>query len=229
MIKTFEGTPRFFMTYEYSFEGVRYIENRLQPVNWKLSINMSGPELEDKKEEEQSKKTSIMYQKILFWLDTVLNDCIVSSITSVNSIGAFHNTKVVLPDEEPTDDIFLQTLHSKLSVISGDDMIIGQLSLYSTDSNVTYHYNHGGSYGLPSQSNFIGDDALHDVPWWERNDCDTFDVNSDHESKDDILKSSRILSDFEKHLTREFSEDEEDFENPAEIITIEQWQKPRKV
>jgi len=232
-MKINEVTPRFVMTYEHPFSGVRYIDKRLTSVQWKLFVNMAGPEVSDNPI-EQTKRSSVMYQKLVFFMDTVLNECVITGIGDATDIGHFHNIKVMIPELDPTDDFILQTLHSKLSTIAGEDMCILQLSLYASDTGVTYTFTPNGHYDLPLQEDFIGAEALHDAPWWARNDCDTYDVSKDHEDAEELLQSARVLADFEEHILEVMYGDGSDVDEvangaPAEIIRVDQWQKPRKV
>lgn len=220
------------MTYEHKFMGIRYSDEKLIPCEWTLTVNMAGPEVLDRTDiEEQTKSSSVMYQKLIFWMESALDECLVSCIGEVADVGGFYNVKVMLPGVVPSDDVFMQTIHSKLSAIAGEDMTIAHMTLFSSDTKTTYNYHHSGEYDLPPQEEFLGDYAYHDKPWWERADVDTFDIPKDHAQIDEIMNGRNALDDFEDHIVSVMYGDgmmADVEETAAEIIPVERWQ-PRKV
>lgn len=219
-----DGIPRHSMTVKHDFRAVRHIDAGLVPVEFKVTINMFGPETTKEEVAIQTRKTSIAFYKLNFWLETFLHEAIVTDVISVNDVGAFANNIIMLP--ESNDDIFLQALHSKVSAILGDDMNVGEIKLYADDQKIEHNYNHNGRYDLPTDSEYFGGDSYFEVPWWERSDACTFDVNDDYPDIEGLESLTEVLDEYVNGVMEGLAQNTP-ADDLADIVKVEKWQKPR--
>lgn len=226
-----------YMTLKFAFNGIRIIDNSLDPVEWELSVNMVGVDVLEASQERIQELGSMAYQKVYYWLDSIMPGIVIVDVADemgVNIANYVENMMMYCPGE-PTDDVLIQLIHAKCTAIAGPHLRIGEMVLSSSDTSASYTYAGPDSFGQPSLPKKTGDymeqESMYSVPWWDRPDGFCFEfirIEGDDETPLDELYGDVIdpLKEFEKsfnHRKLELIPNE-----PAEIIHVEKW-KPRKV
>lgn len=227
-----------YMTVSHTFIGIRVLPFKLSTVTWNLNINLAGLEKDAAiSKEDHQQKLSVAYQKIGIWLEYFLDDIIlVDSEDADNSLVfnqmQYDNTLVQIPGV--SDDVFLEALHSKISIIAGKELLIGEVSLHGSDTKSTFHFSNiqGNSYSLPAQDEWMDiDQVVFFEPWWKRNDCDTWEPGIEEgktrEQMIEDIDTSNVLDKIIADVTTSSSEFEIEEETEAEIIKPK-W-KPKTV
>jgi hypothetical protein len=237
MIKRGKHIIKNYMTLKYNFTGIRLHEGYLGPVDWELTVDLIVPDRKNKEKNELEQKAGISYQKLYFWLDTNLPNIIVIDVnkeTDLYIANLSSNIMMYCP-EAPSDDLIIQLLHSKLSALSGAELIIGEMKLKSSDSTLQYAFDSQDSeYLLPNKtSEYYKEGVARDVtPWWARDDgfCFEFIRPADVEITDEELFKDICdpLSEFYRIMEESSEENIGAIKEPARIVQVEKW-KPRKV
>lgn len=122
---------------------------------------------------------NISYAKIRLFLETVLPNTIVCSATdlsdSLQLSAEMDNNLMVIPD--CGESIIASALHHKLNAICKDYTYMDELVLYEPGQDITYRYlltDDELDVSLPT-GQWLGELSFWDDPWWERDDCLTFD------------------------------------------------------
>jgi hypothetical protein len=133
----------------------------------------------------------------------------------------------------PGDDVIIQMLHAKLVALAGNDLLVGQITLKSSDSILSYTFDcQDKIYSLPSEaSEYYSEHKLrHSLPWWHRNDgfCFEFIYPDNYEgSVEELFKDvTDPMDEFEKLITETENTSVGIPKEPAKIVQIEKW-KPK--
>lgn len=212
------------MTLDFSFIGNRIEDGYFAPVQWQLEVDMI-PVVDKSLSGEQA---TVSYHRISFWLNKMLPDSlIVNGENDIDvQIAAIPSNNMIVCPYSPSDDVLVRLLHSKLSILSEKNLVIGEVRLTSSDSPIRYSYNLDETgYGLPKSTEYYFlDNCKHSKPWWDRNDGHTMEFvmfNSEDNEPDDPLSEFKFM----------IIEDESNKpaqKEPAEIIKMEKW-APKKV
>jgi hypothetical protein len=225
------------MTLEYDFSGIRLQEGSLTPVDWKLTVDLVATGKKGKAREEVEYDASITYQKIYFWLDTNLPNIIAVDVNSEDDLYLANlatNIMMYCPGI-PSDDLLTQLLHSKISILAGTDLLVGEIHLKGSDSTLHYTFDcSDGLYILPrTTAEYYPESATRDtIPWWMRNDgfCFEFARPEDNTQTDEELFGGITdpLEEFHRIMAEVSDSHIGLIKEPAKIIQVEKW-KPRKV
>ena len=223
------------MSLKFQFSGIRALNEILYSTRWDLEVNLVAVDYnKSKSSEEMQAKGNVAFQKIYFWLETVLPGVILINVNnpvSMSIANAVDNLMLYSPDE-PTDDLFVQLLHAKLSAIAGDFLHIGEIKLNASDTTTTYTFNVDSvGYQLPSKvRDYVELPSLYTLPWWHRNDGFSFEFLKRKGMKGKLVELYKDLQDplreFEDLLLDDVLSTIPN--EPAEIIQMEKW-KPRQV
>jgi hypothetical protein len=198
------------MMLEHEFYGIRVVNNKLIPTKWKLDLKLAGKVSSSDDLVEAKKKIAVSFYRLNYWLELFLVDPVFLDVydeASVEFLGDsdMENTVIYCPGT-PTDDLLAELLHSKLYAIAKGEIALGQIQLRSEDARATITFSpvEIKAYSLPTQEEFMGEDAVFPEPWWSRYDCDTHDYVIDDDGVDpkdratlaEELSSRRILDDF---------------------------------
>lgn len=237
MMKMGKHVIRSYMTLEYEFTGIRIQEGYLTPVDWNLKVNLIAPERKGRTVEDTEYKASTTYQKLYFWLDTNLPNIAIVDVNEEDDLyiaNLSSNIMMYCPGC-PTDDVVIQLLHSKLSVLAGADLIVGEMCLKGNDSTLHYTFDSmGGKYLMPTKTSeyYTEGTARDEIPWWSRNDgfCFEFIRPADIEISDEELFKDIVdpIDEFERVMAEVSDTHIGMVKEPARIIQVEKW-KPRKV
>jgi len=122
---------------------------------------------------------NISYAKIRLFLESVLPNTMICSANDLEEAlqlsAELENNLMVLPD--CGESIVAAALHHKLNAICKDLTFMDELVLYEPEQDITYRYlltDDELDISLPS-GGWLGELSYWDDPWWERDDCLTFD------------------------------------------------------
>jgi hypothetical protein len=236
MMKRGKHVIKSYMTMEYEFTGLRIQEGYLTPVDWVLSVDLIAHGKKGKAKEDLEYSAGITYQKLYFWLDTNLPNIMLVDVGNEDDLyiaNLSSNIMMYCPGN-PSDDLVVQLLHSKLIALAGDELDVGEIRLKGSDTSLQYTFDcTDDECALPvSTAEYYTEGTARDeTPWWFRNDgfCFEFIRPADAEISDEELfkdiadpmdEFNRIVADVDSNvgLVRE----------PARIVQVEKW-KPKKV
>lgn len=237
MIKNGKGFIRNYMTMNFEFTGIRIQDGYFTPVDWELSVDLVVAVKKSKSKEDIEFNAGIVYQRLYFWLDANLQNIVLADVSSENDLyiaNLSSNITMYCPGN-PSDDLVIRLVHSKLSILAGNDLGIGEIKLKASDTSLQYTYDCvDGDYELPATTiEYYTEGTCRDLlPWWERNDgfCFEFVRPSDAEGSnaeifsgiiDPMVEFDRVISEMENTNISMVKE-------PARIVQVEKW-KPRKV
>lgn len=224
------------MSMEYDFTGIRLLDRNLIPVDWHLSVDLVAVGSKNLKKEELELQITTAYQKLYFWLDTNLPNVVVVNVQNEDDLyiaNLSSNIMLYCPDE-PYDDTIVELLHSKLTVLAADNLMVGEMRLKGSDMAAQYLYDcPAGDYGLPSTTiEYYNAGIPRDtIPWWARNDgfCFEFARPDDGISSDELFKDIvDPLEEFTRSITEDTISDVGAAKEPARIVQVEKW-KPKKI
>jgi hypothetical protein len=237
MMKRGKQVIRSYMTLEYVFTGIRLRECSLTPVDWALTINLIAQGRKGRTQQESEFKAGIAYQRLYFWLDTNLPNTIMVDVNKEDDLyiaNLSSNIMMYCPGN-PGDDIIIQLLHSKLSVLAGDELSIGEIHLSGSDTSIQYTFDsQDGIYGLPiTTTEYYPEGIARDeIPWWSRNDgfCFEFIRPADVKITDEELFKdiSDPMDEFERKMIEMSDTHIGLVKEPARIVQVEKW-KPKTI
>ena len=172
---------------------------------------------------ESKPKQAELITRMKFWLDNVLEDCIVIPMdgdVDTNWMEGLDNTFMFSPTD-PTDFLVHVMVHAKLHAIGAGLVNIIGSHMTSDHSNGFGIWFEGDSNELlPLQKDWMGERAYFALPWWHRGDASMVDIIARPE--DDISKKPDIIVDWYQLMN---PPEPESNGNSAEIIPF----KPRIV
>lgn len=224
-----------FMTITFKFSCVRVIQSVLDPVLFNLNLNLTS--LADISKPETFSgiqiEGNIAYQKLYFWLESVLPGVVMVDATDKVGFGfsALVGNIIMHCPGEPVDELLVRMLHSKISAIVNSKLIIGEIILSADESGTSYTFvpdEHG--YNLPDTVRaYLDLPSLNKKPWWCRKDgfCFEFVKGKDVKEKLEVLYSDipDPLEEYEINIREALSGKTH---APAPIIEHDTW-KPRKL
>lgn len=224
------------MTLEYEFTGIRIQESSLTPVTWNLTVKLAALGKSGVEKEMSEINAGLTYQRLYFWLDANLPDVVVVNVENEDDLYIANlsaNITMYCPGHTG-DDMVIQLLHSKLSSLAGDNLIIGEMHLKGDDTNLQYTFDTiNKDYDLPAQTTYYPEGSTRDkIPWWYRNDgfCFEFVMPEDSQmSQEEMFKDIfDPMTEFERIIMEESSTHISMMKEPARIVQVEKW-KPKMV
>jgi hypothetical protein len=225
------------MTLEYDFTGVRILDSALVPVDWHLSIDLVAIDKKAKSTDMSEYEATMTYQKLYFWLDTNLPNIIMVDVSNEDDlyIANLSSNIMMYAPIEPYDDVIVQLLHSKLSVLAETNMLIGEMRLKGSDMSVQYTFDPADTgYNLPNKTAdyYTEGKSRDEIPWWLRNDgfCFEFVRPEDTTLTDEELFKDVMdpMDEFDKAVKEASEKFTTVPREPARIVQVERW-KPKKV
>lgn len=237
MMKHGKNIIRSYMTFTFDFSGIRIQNGYLTPVDWELSVNLIVRSLKNKSKEETEFKASIIYQRLYFWLDSNLQSVAMIDVGNENDLyiaNLSSNITMYCPGN-PSDDLIIQLLHSKLTALTGSELQISEISLKASDTSLQYTFDClDGEYQLPlSTEEYYSEGRCRDEePWWIRNDGFCFEFvrpeNSEITDEEFFKDITDPMNEFERVISEMSDTHIGMVREPARIVQVEKW-KPRKV
>jgi len=239
MIKRGRHIIKSHMTFSYDFTGIRLQEGCLTPVDWTLTADLVATGKKGKTREEIEDTAGFTYQKIYFWLDTNLPNILMVDVGTEDDlyIANLSSNLMMYCPGNPSDDTLIQLLHSKISVLAGTGLIVGEMKLKGSDTSLEYTFDcSDGDYELPTTTEYYTESTTRDkIPWWARDDGFCFEF-----VRPIAVEGTPVIPDEE--LFKDISDPMDDFrkamtdmdihigitKEPARIVQVERW-KPKKV
>lgn len=233
-MKVFNEVVNNYMTLEFKFPVIRFIDSILEPTAFTLNMNLTA--VADARNPESfnhiQAEGSIAYQKIYFWLESVLPgilmvDCSENLGISLSSLVG--NMMMHCPGP-PIDEMVVRMIHSKLSTITNGKLIVGEMTLLADDSSTSFTFMPAeqGYYLPKTVKEYIDLPSLYKHPWWMRNDGFCFEFVKGKSVKDklsDIYDGiTDPLAEYEDSIRKATTGDD----TPAKIIEHGTW-KPKKI
>ena len=236
MMKRGANIIRSYMTLEYAFTGIRVQDAYLTPVDWTLTVNLIAP-VKKRKVKEWEAKLSVAYQKLYFWLDTNLPNIMIVDVSKEDDLfiaNLSSNIMMYCPGGSG-DDLVIQLLHSKLTSLSKNELMIGEIQLKGSDTTLQYTFDcPEGDYTLPATTEeYYTEGTTRDVtPWWNRDDgfCFEFVRPPETELTDEELFKGIMdpMNEFDRVMREVNSETHVGLREPAKIVQVEKW-KPKTI
>jgi hypothetical protein len=228
------------MTLEYDFSGIRVQEGALTPVDWNLKIDLVALGKKNIPRADAEKEAGLAYQKMYFWLDTNLPNIITLDVGNEDDLyiaNLSSNIMMYCPGN-PSDDMIIQLLHSKMTALGSPTLVVGEIHLKGSDTALQYTFDCPDSeYTMPTlTADYCKDGSCkHIVPWWLRDDGFCFEfirpdnIDLDKMSDEDLFGSIVDPMNEFKAIIAEMSDSHINVvKEPAKIVQIEKW-KPKKV
>lgn len=165
---------------------------------------------------------NISYAKIRLFLESILPNTLICSSKDLTEAlklcSELENNIMVVPD--CGESIIAAALHHKLNAICKDYTYMEELVLYEPEQDITYRYlltDDELDISLPTGS-WLGELSFWDDPWWERDDCLTFDNVALNKSELKTFTDQKIMHEYnsnetfinlEKEISRMFEPEEE--------------------
>lgn len=223
------------MTLDYEFAGIRIQNGYMTPVDWTLKVNLIASDKKGKSKQDIENNAGLAYQKLYFWLETNMPSIVAVDVTNEEDLYLSNlcaNITMYCPGN-PGDDMIVRLLHSKLSSLSANDLVVSEITLKGSDTALHYTFDcEDGNYDLPSATEeYCTTGIKRDTsPWWLRDDGFCFEFIRPEEDKnekdlfsgitDPMSEFYRIISEVDEHINL--------VKEPAKIVQVEKW-KPRKV
>ena len=181
---------------------------------------------------------NISYAKIRLFLESILPNTLICSSKDLTEAlklcSELENNIMVVPD--CGESIIAAALHHKLNAICKDYTYMEELVLYEPEQDITYRYlltDDELDISLPTGS-WLGELSFWDDPWWERDDCLTFDNVALNKSELKTFADQKIMHEYnsnetfinlEKEISRMFEPEEEisprEPKHDADVIRVD--------
>lgn len=237
MMRCGKHVIRSYMALIYDFSGIRIQDGSLIPVDWKIEISLIVTDRKGKTSEELEYLAGITYQKLHFWLDTNMPHIVMVDVNKEDDLyiaNLSSNVMMYCPGN-PSDDLIVQLLHSKLSILAGDNLMIGEIKIRGNDTSLQFIFDSPDKkYLMPETTGeyFKEGKARDELPWWSRDDGFCFEFIrpeeieiSEEEYFQDIVDP---MSEFEKIMADVANHQCGLSKEPARIVQVEKW-KPKTV
>ena len=176
-----------FTTKHKEFNAIRVSGQRLIPTKIKISADIIIDDIDTDLYESQM---AIGLSKCDFWIDHVVNNCIMFDISNVWALNSFMDdnglpdvsNKIMLVPGEPNDAVLASLIQAKFNALSDGAFDVGSVEISSTDGSLTFMFAGDGKGSLPTIEEWIGDHSYFSEPWWNRRDASTMDVAPDEDA-----------------------------------------------
>lgn len=196
-------------TFKGSFNVVRVLNKRLVSSIIELALELDF-------DDEASKADQVSaLEKMKRWMDTVLDGAVAFNTKGdipTGTIEVLENNLMFCPDE-PYDFLLMLLIYSKLNAIGQGVISVVHCEVASDMGDGFGNWFEGNAEDLlPTLTEWVGDRAYFDKPWWSRPDGSMIDMWAGPD--DDIAKKPDILIDLSPDSSILAAMDIE----PAEII-----------
>lgn len=218
-----------FVVMTHEFHAVRIMGDKISPVQFTLKISVLPIDNANVSQELLGAKAGLGFHKLKAWLDSMLYDVILINYHSpmLDSIEENMDNVTLFTPGEPDDFVLAATLHSKITELTRGFLEVDTLTIKSSDTfgAERYYRCKDGHYGLPGIE-YIGEEAVHSVPWWQRPGVEMNDFPKGKVENSDALVAS--LEEANKAFTDAvFNITNDDIEE-AEIVVVDSWKKGDK-
>ena len=148
---------------------------------------------------------NISYAKIRLFLETVLPNTMICGSRDLSEAlqlsAELENNLMVVPD--CGESIIAAALHHKLNSICKEYTYMEELVLYEPEQDITYRYlltDDELDVSLPG-GGWLGELSFWDEPWWERDDCLTFDNVAQNSSELKKFQEQKAIHEYNSRET----------------------------
>lgn len=164
-----------YMSFTFSFTGMRLQGSTLVPVDWDVEVELIGDN-----ESFSAEDHTIAFQRMTYWTELALSDIIILDPENYDSVIATEteNLTLWLPGAA-SDDTLAQALHSKLQTIAGPAIILGEITIDPSDTPTKYFFSpiKKGQYNINRENKKNTDlKVYHAEPWYCRRDSLTYEL-----------------------------------------------------
>lgn len=200
----------------HRFRIYRLLDNRLIGSDCEVECDISVLNFESMEE------VHLRFHAIKMWLDDFVDGCIAfhkDTELDTEWIDQLFNHPMMCP-EEPLDHIIATLLHTKFNTIGSDVVQITRTHFISDTSRGFSNAVSGTTCEwLPQQRDWVGENAMHDKPWWYRNDISAVDfVKHTDEADEQIVDFGGSLVEMLRADTENNPQTSDAERKPAEII-----------
>jgi len=205
------------VTLPHTFPATRIINTHITPCEFNLEV-VVAPKPHTEKSVESA---ALGFGKIKAWMEIALNDTILINNDSdiVHLLEEEVDNVLFKSPGEPDDVLVASLILSKIRAIVGNNLLIVNVTLWSSDTGNIKRMVAGDLDGLLPGIEYLGVEAAYKKPWWERETIETVDFTKE-DSKDEYF-AELVAGDPLKEIEKAF------LTNEADIITMDTW-KPEK-
>ena len=165
----------------HRFRFHRLLENRLVASDCEIECDINILNFDSMEE------IHLRFSAIKLWMDDFIDGGLAfhkDSVLDTDWIDQLGNAPIMCP-EEPLDHIIASLLHTKFNAIGGNVVEITRTH-FICDTSRGFSNAISGKVceWLPEMVDWMGERAMHVVPWWHRPDISTFDFIRN--SEDDV-------------------------------------------
>jgi hypothetical protein len=222
------------------------LENKKFVVReYEISFSMMTPISEaERPMVELQLDQNISFAKAICFIDAVFNNSILITHENMAQYEAtlceYSNNFVLLPDV--ADTTLIHALYNKLSSIVSELTEVTSVTLTDLDDHLKYRLDifeaEEDSEELPSITDWLGDLAFNEEPWWKRSDESTWDGVAKNPDELEHVRANKVedteetsmFEDIEESITNLFKslEKEAKGEEVGEIIEVDFNQEPKR-
>lgn len=207
-----------FTVYEYKFTAMRLEDMALMPAEWTMSVDLVILKTDKEEMEEVEIDVQQVFQKLQFWTDVNLADCIFVNASNEQELKLaylFDNNIVTVPGDV-LESLIVQILHAKMTSLAGERLYVGEMRLGASDSRIKYTFGKVKEYELPLKVSDYFEDAQNpdDKAWWYRDDGFSYEFLKGY-----VDEASDPMEEFHKTMKLINNQD-----TMADIVKVEKWQ-----
>lgn len=223
------------------------LENKKFVVReYEISFSMITPISEsDKSVAELQLDQNISFAKAICFIDAILNNSILITNDNMSqyekTLCEFGNNYVLLPDV--ADTTIIHAIYNKLNSIVSDLTEVTSVTITDLDDQLKYRLeiydSEDETEELPTITEWLGELALNDEPWWKRSDESTWDGVAKSKEEAEQIKNVKVadedqpasmFEEIEESITTLFKTlaKEANGESVGEIIEVDFQQEANK-
>lgn len=222
------------------------LENKKFAVReYEISFSLITPISEaDRPVSELQLDQNISFAKVICFIDAVFNNSILITHENMKqyeqTLCEYSNNFVLLPDV--ADTTIIHAIYNKLSSIVSEMTQVTSVTLTDLDDHLKYRLDiyeeEDESEELPTITEWLGELAFNDKPWWKRSDETTWDgvaksqeeLEAVRNNKPEETEEASMFEEIEESIVTLFKtiEKEANGEIAGEIIEVDFNQEPKK-
>ena len=173
-----------FVSFKTSVNAIRVIDRELLSASIRLRMDIANQDVDTT--QDSVFRSQVAMAKMRYWLDECLSNSVMFSRDNDWAVNTFLSTSpenlgtsnpvTILPGD-PTEDLLVQVIQSKLQSLVGSSMTIGNVELEIEDGHgLMFTYVGDGELELPTNEEWVGEHCYFGRPWWCRDDASTMDI-----------------------------------------------------
>ena len=179
---------RSIVTIPFKFSAVRIFGRNMNPTELTAKLACTPAKSDERTPKKIEEASQEGMQRLTFWWDTIMDNVVIIDVQNEvidNIVSSIENNVMFCPGL-PSDHLIVELLHSKISAITKGFFDIHSISLRSEDTNgIETMFRNIDGYNLPGIEYFPSQ-ALHLVPWWERDTIEVCEFVKDAVVEDEL-------------------------------------------